>query len=138
MVEMGLIFPIMVFFVFTCFQFVLLFLAYLSVMNATRDVARYIAVNPNTIDSANITALKSRLPPNITGSNLTVTITPTCTALVSNKCSNRSSGQPLTVALQYDATSQFFLPHQFGSGSNQITLPTNLPTYTVYWMFEPS
>jgi Flp pilus assembly protein TadG len=138
MVELALIFPLMVGFVVVCFQFVILFLAYLSVMNAARDVARDIAVHPHQTDDTVRAALATRLPPNILPSRLTTNPLPPCPSLALGKCAGRTTGARLTVEMQYDASNLIFLPTQIGVNWATFKVPTSLPLYSTWWSIEPT
>lgn len=129
-VEMGLVFPIIMAVVFVCLQYALVFVTYVSVLYAGRDVARWLAVHPNTADSTTIAAIDSRLPQNLDPSKMSVAISPACASLNSQGlCANRSLGTQLQVTLTYDASSVYFLPRPPG-------VPATLPPYTMYFMVE--
>lgn len=138
MLELAFVLPLLTFFALACFQLGLVLLAYISVMNAARDVARWIAVHPNTLDSAAVSSLQSRLPADLNAASLGIAISPACTALTQGKCLNRAAGNDLAVTLTYDVTSRFFLPHQFTLGVLSIQLPTSLPAYTMHLQTEPA
>ena len=51
LVELALYLPMMAIFIFACFQLAIIFYDYLSVMNAARDIGRWLVVHPHTLDS---------------------------------------------------------------------------------------
>jgi Flp pilus assembly protein TadG len=136
LLELGLIMPVLLIFSMTVTQLGILFLTYLSVMDSSRDIARWVVVHPHVTDATTIAQVKSRLPANLNPNNLTVAMSPACAALVNGKCPNRNVGDRITFTLTYDATPVIFLPSQFRIGSLQTQVPTNLPPYTMYMMVE--
>ncbi len=138
-VELILIAPVFVFIAFVCMQFAVLLFAELSLLATARDVTRWITVNPHTLDSTAIAAVKTRLPSDVDPSNLSISVAPTCTALTQGKCPNRSVGSDLAVTVSYDISSLYFLPQRFSLGSGLvIQLPASLPPYTMHMEVEPS
>ena len=138
-VEFVIVAPVMIFFAFACLQFALLFFTQLSIVSTARDITRWVTVNPNTIDSTAIAAVKARLPSDINSSKLTITISPSCTALVQNRCANRNAGQDIAVSLSYDISSLYFLPTTFNfPGNLMVQFPTTLPAYTMHMQAEPT
>jgi Flp pilus assembly protein TadG len=129
LVELTLVFPIMITFSLFCLQVALIFFAYLSVLNASRDVGRWLAVHPHTVDATTIATIRSRLPSGLDSDALNITIAPICTALNQNKCPNRPVGARLEVTMTYDAIGHVILP---------LDLPTTLPPYTLHMAVEPS
>jgi hypothetical protein len=125
-------------FILGCFQFALLFWTYISVLNATRDFARWLVVHPHTADSNAVASFTPRLPSNLTLSRLTITVSPPCAALTAGKCPNRNVGDSLVVTLAYDATEVYFLPTTFVLGNQIARLPTNLPPYSLHMAVEPN
>jgi Flp pilus assembly protein TadG len=137
-VELAIIAPILISFSFVCLQFALIFFAALSVITSARDITRYIAVNPNTTDSAATTAIKSRLPSDLDPAKLTLSVVPACATLTQNKCPNRAAGQDVAVSVSYDISNLFFLPHVFNFFGYTVQLPSQLPAYTMHMQAEPS
>ena len=137
LVELAIILPFLLFFVFTCLQLAILFFANLSVTNANRDLERWLVVHPDTLDSAAATALKARLPSDLQANNITITIVPACTSLTQGHCPLRSPGNDLAVTLTYDVRSLIFLPSRFGLGGLTFQFPTILPPYTMHMEVEP-
>jgi Flp pilus assembly protein TadG len=138
LVELALYLPIMVAFIFTCFQLAVIFYDYLSVMNAARDIGRWLVVHPHTLDSTAIAAIRSRLPSNLDSSSLNIAVSPACTSFTSGKCPNRPVDARLSVTFTYDVRSHLFLPRTFGFGTLQVTFPTTLPSYTLHMVVEPN
>jgi Flp pilus assembly protein TadG len=139
-VELALVLPMLCVVTFTCFQIAILFLAYLSVMNTTRDLSRWVAVHPNTTDSVAYAALRPRVPPNLNSDSLHLTfdIQPPCSVLsAQNTCAGRAPGTQMSFTTTYDATSLIFLPTTFGCCGFYGSLPTQLPTYRIYMNAEP-
>jgi hypothetical protein len=97
-----------------------------------------VAVHPHVIDSSTVTTVKGRLPVGLTGSNLTITFSPACTALSSGKCTGRDSGVQISATSTYTITSHLFLPTSLGWGSWVVAIPQTLPSYTIYMQVEPS
>jgi hypothetical protein len=139
--ELALFLPLLLLFGLACIQFAVIFMAYLNVMNATRDAARWVSVHPHVIDSTTTTTVKAsgRLPTGLNSGALTLAYTPTCTALNTNgKCAGRDTGTEITVTSTYTITSHLFLPSSFGWGSMTIAIPQTLPTYAIHMQVEPS
>jgi Flp pilus assembly protein TadG len=132
LVELALFVPVMLTFALFCLQVALIFFAYLSVLNASRDVGRWLAVHPHTVDATTIATIRSRLPSGLDSADLAITISPTCTALVTGKCPNRPVGARLAVTMTYDVADHVILP------VFPIELPTTLPAYTLHMAVEPS
>ena len=116
LVEFALVFPIMVGMVAVIFQLAILFVSYLAVVHAGRDVGRWLAVHPDTTDAALTAYVNGDLPSEINSSHLTVLAIPGCPALVSGHCTSRSSGMQQKVSLLYDASGSVFLPTTFRIG----------------------
>ncbi|MCC7370496.1 MAG: pilus assembly protein [Chloroflexi bacterium] len=138
LVEMAVFLPLIAFFGLACVQFAVVFIAYINVINTTRDAARWIAVHPHVIDSTNLATVQGRLPAALNAAALTMTVSPTCTALTSGKCSGRTGGTQLSVTSSYNIASHMFLPTSFGFGSMVIRMPTSLPNYTIVMQVEPT
>jgi Flp pilus assembly protein TadG len=138
LVEFALYLPLLSFFLFGCFQFAVLFFDYLSVMNAARDIGRWLVVHPNTVDATATAMIRGRLPSNLDSAQMNIAISPACTTLTQGKCANRATGSRLAVTFTYDVRSHLFLPQTFGIGSNQISFPSTLPSYTLHMAVEPS
>lgn len=138
LIEVAIFMPLIAIFGLACVQFAVLFIAYINVLNVTRDAARWIAVHPHVVDTTNLNLVRSRLPAGITSAALTMTVTPACTSLSSGRCTNRTNGAQISVASTYNITGHLFLPTSFGYGSMVIQIPTTLPTYTIFMQVEPN
>jgi hypothetical protein len=136
--ELAIFLPLILVFSLVCIQFAVLFIAYVNVLNVTRDAARWVAVHPHVIDSSTVTTVKSRLPSGITGANLTIAFSPACSALSSGKCTGRDPGVQISATSTYTITSHLFLPTTLGWGSWTIPIPQTLPAYTIYMQVEPN
>jgi len=136
--EMAVFLPLMLVFGLVCMQFAIIFTAYLNMVNVTRDAARWVAIHPHVIDSSTVTTVKSRLPAGMTGANLTLTFSPTCSALSGGVCTSRTTGSSIAATSSYNISSLLFLPSSFGFGSIVVTIPTTLPTYTITMQVEPA
>jgi len=156
--------PILVGMVAVLFQFGTLFIAYLSLVNETRDIGRYVAVHPDTLDGSpggSTPPCSGSGPPTGTlwahvcadvPSVIDPTkvkdvplVTPACTTIssttghcVSGSTQIRTTGSQIHIQMQYDASSIIFLPTNFRLGPwFNVTVPTGLPTYDYYVMVEP-
>jgi Flp pilus assembly protein TadG len=137
LVEMALLIPLMIILLLGCLQFGLLFQAYLSTMNATRDAARWLVVNPHQTDTTATTTLLARLPSNLQSAHMTIGITPTCAVLTASKCSGRTTGTTLTVTMTYDAAQMLFVPNPLHFLGYSVAMPTSLPAYSISMGIEP-
>jgi Flp pilus assembly protein TadG len=138
LVEFALVFPIMVGMVAVLFQLAILFISYLAIVHAGRDVGRWLAVHPNTTDTALTAYVNADLPSEISSSHLTVSATPGCPSLSSGHCTSRTSGMLQKVSLIYDASGSLFLPTTFRVGAwFVVAIPANIPAYDYYVMVEP-
>lgn len=150
-VEMALVMPLLLGIVAVLFQFGILFIAYLSMVHEMRDVARWAAVHPDTIDGSSCSTLGSLwehacldAPSVVAASNITLSaiagsdgVTRSCASLTSGRCASRPVGTELRLRLVYDATSIVFLPSTFRLGSFlSVSLPTALPAYDYSVMVE--
>ncbi len=129
LVEFALVFPVLLMMAATAFQLALLFFAEIALSNTTRDGARWLAIHPDTVDSTAASAIASRISSPLDPTKVTVTLTPSCTALVSGRCTSRPAGRQLSVTMTYDASSlDLFRSYYF---------PNTFRTYTVYMRAEP-
>jgi hypothetical protein len=144
--ELAIFMPLILVFTLACIQFAVLFIAYVNVMNVTRDAARWVSVHPNVLDGAQtdttssgttIGLVKGRIPAGLTASNLNLTFSPACTTLSNGKCANRTAGVQISATSTYTITSLLFLSSTFGWGSWQVAIPQTLPSYTIYMQVEP-
>lgn len=129
MVELALVMPFFLVLVGTAFQLALFFSAELSLANATRDGARWLAIHPDNVDAQATAAIASRLSYPLDATNLTVSVEPSCTALVSGRCASRPAGTQLSVTLGYDTTSLWLF--------RGLYFPNTARAYTVHMRAEP-
>lgn len=142
------------------FQFGILFIAYLSLVQEMRDIGRYAAVHPNTVDTgvasptvATCTNAASGslfrracddLPSVIDPNRVTFSVvqgsdgqTRSCATLTNSACPNRPAYSELRMRLQYDASTIIFLPTTFNLGPFlRVAMPTALPAYDYSVMVE--
>ena len=138
LVELALYLPFFLGFLLVCFQFAFILFAHLSVLNATRDLGRWLSVHPHTTDAQALAEIRSRLPAEVRAADLTVTFSPSCTTLTQGKCANRPVGTTLSATLTYDASSALFLPASWSLGGLRLSFPTRLAPYTLYLAVEPT
>jgi Flp pilus assembly protein TadG len=153
LVELALIMPLLVGIVAVLFQFGVLFVAYLSIVHETRDIGRYVAVHPDTVDTGVSTGASCATvaagslwkqvcddaPSVLDKTRVTPTFSPACgPTLTAGKCPSRTSGTMMTVTLNYNASgANIFLPTTFRLGPwLNVAIPTSLPSYTYYVMVE--
>lgn len=136
--ELALFLPILLTFSLACIQFAIIFTAYVNVINATRDAARWVSVHPHVLDSSSDATVRARLPNGISSAALTLAFNPPCTSLSDGKCTARTPGAQLSVASTYNIASHLFLPSSLGWGPLTVAIPTTLPTYTIFMQVEPS
>jgi hypothetical protein len=147
LVELAMIMPLFLGIVTILFQFGILFIAYLSIVHETRDIGRFVAVHPDTIDgTCATTGLWKQVcddAPSVIDKNLItpVSFTPACvtlTAAPALACPTRTSGSQMKISLKYNAASIIFLPTTFRLGPwLNVVIPTSLPAYDYYVMVEP-
>jgi Flp pilus assembly protein TadG len=155
LVELALVMPVLVGIIAVLMQFGILFVAYLSLTHEMRDIGRWVAVHPDTLDgtaasctNASATDLWRQVCANVPSvvdpARLTFSIRPgtdgqtrTCTAFVNNKCANRPAGVEIRMRLVYDASSILYLPNNFRLGPwLNVAIPTTLPAYDYSVMVE--
>ena len=148
LVELALVMPLLVGIVAVLFQFGILFVAYLSIVNETRDIGRYVSVHPDTLDGVSATACTTagtlwkqvcdNAPGVLDKTRVTPTFSPACTSFTAGKCATRLSGTQMQITLQYAAAGSIvFLPTDFRLGPwLHVTLPTDLPAYSYFVMVE--
>jgi TadE-like protein len=161
LVELALVMPLLVGLVAVLLQFGVLFISYLSLVHATRDIARFVAVHPDTIDGAPTPPTSpcdsAYTPPNpslwlhVCTYDVPSVIdklkikdlplaSPACTALDANGHCPRATGSSITINMSYDSSSSIFLPMSVRWGPwLTFDVPSSLLTmsydYTV--MVEP-
>lgn len=130
LVELALVMPLMVGLIAVLFQFGILFIAYLSLVHEMRDIGRFAAVHPDTVDGTSCASASSLwaqmcndAPSVIDPNGVTFSIVQgadgqkrTCTALSGGRCTNRPTGVELRMQMQYDLSKIMFLPASFRLG----------------------
>jgi len=155
--------PVLVGIVAVLFQFGILFVAYLSLVHQTRDIGRYVAVHPDTLDGAPTTVsppcastrpvgslwehVCADVPSVIDSTKIRdiPLVSPACTTIsattghcVSGSTQVRPTGSQIHIQMSYDASSIIFLPTDFRLGPwLRVGIPTTLPVYDYYVMVEP-
>jgi Flp pilus assembly pilin Flp len=127
-VEVALTFPVFLFLILVSMQIAYIGLVRYGVKFVARDVARFLVVHPNTIDSAVLSRAQGDLLVGMDSSHLvSVTASPACPSLVTGVCPGRESGKVVTVSIVFDTTADYFVPNNFALGNFSITLgPSNL------------
>jgi hypothetical protein len=105
---------------------------YFSLQQITRDTARWVAINSNTLDSAVATRVTTTASTGLPGAGpsgvSSVAVSPSCTVLTGGKCSGRTTGTPISVTVTPNLARVMFLPTSFGLGPVKVQLPTSLGT----------
>ncbi|MCC7107086.1 MAG: pilus assembly protein [Chloroflexi bacterium] len=121
------------------FQLSIIGVQYFTVMQVARDTARWAAINPDNVDSTIVahayTASTGLLGGGASGF-ASVTVSPSCTVLSGGRCTNRVSGQVLSVSIRPNVTAVLFIPASFNMVGLSLSVPTTLPIYTVSAMIE--
>lgn len=107
-----------------------------SARYVAQSTARWLAVRMDTIDAAVVAQANvyAASLPGLSGGGLaSVTVSPSCAALVSGKCPGRDTGGAVSVTVNTSLAPVMFLPTSFGIPPFAFTLPTSMPaiTYTV-------
>jgi TadE-like protein len=163
---MALVMPLLLGIVAILLQFGVRFSSYLSLVHATRDIARFVAVHPDTADGAppaptppcSVAGPPAAEPtpatlwdhicrydvPSVIDKNKIQDLpiaTPACTALDANgHCPARQTGTAITINMSYDARSNIFLPQWVRWGPwLSFNVPANFTTMTYDYtvMVEP-
>jgi hypothetical protein len=154
---MALVMPLLLGIVAVLLQIGVLFIAYLSLVHATRDIGRFVAVHPDTFDglSAGTGAPCTRATanglwehvcnnmPSVIDKNHIQDlplITPACPSVDANGHCPRPTASAVTINMSFDSSSQIFLPTSVRWGPFlQFDVPASFRTmaydYTV--MVEP-
>lgn len=130
------------------FQMGILFMVYLNLVHASRDVGRWLAVHPDSTDAQVQAYVQANLPTNLIPSALSFSFTaldpnewpwsPRCQVLdASGRCGARATGSAQRVALTYDVAPHVFLPTRITLGWWSTAVPTTLPRYAYNVMVEP-
>jgi len=156
LVELALVMPLLVGIILVLFQFGILFVAYLGLVHETRDIGRFVAVHPDTVDGAPSGSnppcqsppsgslwwqVCNDLPVEVNPLKVidpTPLVSPACATLSGGHCTSRTTGAELHLQMRYDASSIIFLPTTFRFGPwLNVAIPTQLPPYDYYVMVEP-
>jgi Flp pilus assembly protein TadG len=136
LVELALVMPVLVGVVAALYQLGTLFLIYMSLVHATRDVGRWMAVHPDTTDAQFQAYVSADVPSTIVAAKLTAQALPACPSLTNGKCSARPAGSALHIRMTYDASASVFLPTSLSLGFVSLSAPAVLPPYDYYVMVE--
>jgi hypothetical protein len=144
-------------FFFSVIQLSLIFIWFYSETNAARSTARWLAVHANSTDNSVAAQVQQSLLPGMIGGspsligagttstdtqyqigNMRVWFTPCLPGGNPVACTHpgRAPGSTLHVQMSYAVSNLIFLPTNFQLGWMSVSLPTMLPTYTVYAMAE--
>lgn len=136
LVELALVMPLLVGIAAVLFQLGTLFIIYLSLVHATRDIGRWISVHPDTTDAAFQAYVTADMPTTIDGRNLIAEVTPACPSLSNGRCAARPARATLRIRMSYDASSSIFIPNRLSLGFLNVSVPLALPPYDYYVMVE--
>jgi len=138
LVELALVLPILLGIVAVLFQFGIIFVSYLSIVHETRDVGRWIAVNPDAKSDVDLEIMaKANAPQVINTSYLHLTVTPACGTPKPAHCPSRATAATVTLHMTYDITNSLFLPSRIRWGFLQLQLPTMTAAYDYAVEVEP-
>jgi Flp pilus assembly protein TadG len=138
-VEYAMTVSLWLFWILVSLQLALLVVQYNSVMQVARDTARWAAIRPDSSDDTIVTHAYSAsdgLPGAGASGFSSVVVSPSCPTPVAGHCSNRVSGQVLTVSITPNLSGTLFVPTSFRVGPYTLSLPTTLPAYNVTVMIE--
>ena len=136
LVELALTLPVLLGVVAVLFQLGVLFVAYMSIVHATRDVGRWVSVHPDTTDADIQAHIQANMPSTISGQNLSVQVTPACATLSNGRCTQRPAGATVQIHMSYDPSSSVFLPTRIAWGFFNASVPLRLPPYDYFVMVE--
>jgi len=115
--EFAIVLPVFLLVIFASMQIALIGVVRYEVKYLARETARWLAVNPDTVDATTLANVKAEVLPGISSAGVTsssLTVSPACSALDSKgHCTSRPSGGEITVSLTYDASADYFLPPSF-------------------------
>jgi hypothetical protein len=119
-VEMAIAGPVFFLLLFASLQLALVVLHTYNVRQVTRETARWLAIHPDTTDTAVAAqAVALRMPLMRPEAFERVTPLPSCPALAGGRCpTGRAPGDVVTVELEYDLADALFLP-----GFEELALP---------------
>ena len=112
--EFAFVLPLFLVVILASMQMALIGVVRYEVKYLARETARWLAVNPDTVDATTLANVKAEVLPGMSSSGVTsssLTVSPACSALdAKGHCTNRPSGSEVTVSLTYDASTDYFLP----------------------------
>jgi Flp pilus assembly protein TadG len=118
-VEMAFAAPVFFFLLFASLQLAVVVMHGYNVRQVTRETARWLAIHPDTTDSAVAAqAVALRMPSMREDAFARVTALPSCPSLTAGKCASRAAGEIVSVEVEYDVADALFLP-----GFEGLTLP---------------
>ncbi len=138
LLELAIFLPLLLVFGLACLQFAVIMFAYVNLVSATRDAARWTTVHPNTTDGDVQTMVRNRRPAGLVANGLTFTFQPACASLSAGFCTGRSRDTMLVTNGRYVITPHLFLPTSFGWGSWVVRIPTADLTYSLRMQVEPT
>lgn len=137
MVEFAMALPVFFMLLFVSLQLALIGVQYYSTIHVARDTTRWAAIHPDTVDSGIVAHALAIDLPGVGASGISsVTVSPSCTQLVSGHCSNRTPGEPISVTVSPNLSTVLFIPTTFTLGGLQAALPSSLPPYRVAMVVE--
>jgi Flp pilus assembly protein TadG len=136
LVELALVMPLLVGLAAVLYQLGILFMIYLSLVHAGRDVGRWMSVHPDTTDAQFQAYVSADMPSTISAARLTAQALPGCASLTNGRCASRVTGTALQIHMSYDASASIFLPTTLSLGVLNVSVPVVLPAYYYYVMVE--
>jgi len=120
LIEMAFAGPIFLVLLLGSLQLGMVVMHTYNVRQVTRETARWLAIHPDTIDTAvTARAVALRMPVMRPEAFARVTALPACPSLAGGRCpTGRAPGDVVTVELEYDLADALFLP-----GFEELTLP---------------
>ena len=150
--EFAVVLPLFMLFIFTVIQLSLVFIEYYSETRMARETSRWLAVNPNALDTDVAQHVSNTMLPGMkngaisadSSSNSTdayyhvgnLDVKFTACGSTTAPCTNtaRNSGLSVYVEMTYNPSNVIFLPTSFRLGSLSVSIPTTLPPYRVWVM----
>jgi hypothetical protein len=120
MAELAIAGPVFLFLLVASLQLAIVVMHTYNVRQVTRETARWLALHPDTTDTAvTAQAIALRMPPMRSDAIERVTALPACPSLMTGRCpTGRAPGDVVTVELEYDLGDALFLP-----GFEELDLP---------------
>lgn len=137
LVEFALTFPFFLGLVLLIIQLSVIILQQLSLMWVTRETARWLALRPDTVDSAAVAYARAHALALDPDRIVSVVPSPACPNLdTSGICPLRPTTSLLSVEITYDLSSRIFLPTSFSLGGLTVAVRTSLPPYKISILME--